>query len=100
MTKIENLQQRATRSRNRLSDLIGELQEQISPGQLLDSVVGFTAEDGAAFGRSIGRQVSRNPFPLLLIAAGVGLYMYSEWNEKTPAPARKRNLRRKRKSAA
>jgi hypothetical protein len=74
---------RAERSRNHLSELINSLQDQIAPAELMSHLVGYRASrDEPGLGAAIAAQVSRNPLACLLIAAGIGLLVYSERPEK------------------
>jgi hypothetical protein len=84
---------RAERSRNHLSELINSLQDQIAPAELMAQLVSHRgARDETGLGAAIAAQVSRNPLACLLIAAGIGLLVYSERAEKPPR--RKRTVRR------
>jgi hypothetical protein len=89
----EGLVVRAERSRNHLSELINSLQDQIAPAELMSQLVGHRGgRDEPGLGAAIAAQVSRNPLACLLIAAGIGLLVYSERAEKPPR--RKRTVRR------
>src|SRR5204863_6009337 len=91
------LERRAERSRSRLSGLVDDLQQQISPGQVVDQLIGFTKDNRSDVGRSISQQISRNPLPYLLIAAGIGWLMISDANNGLPAG---RNGRTRRKAGS
>ena len=97
------LERKAVRSRSRLAGLMEDLQRQISPGQMLDQVIGFSKGDGSALSQSIIQQISKNPLPFLLIAGGIGWLIVSDMAAKTPAPRKRASRRRKsskRKAAA
>jgi hypothetical protein len=59
------------RSRERLTGLIDDLQSQITPGKMLDQVLGLTKVEGSSGGHSISHQITKHPLPSLLIAAGL-----------------------------
>ena len=90
--KAVALQRKAAMSRSRLSDLVDDLQHQVSPGQLLDQMVGLTKGNGygADVGRSITDQIARNPLPCLLIAAGIGWLILSERINSMPSKRSKK----------
>lgn len=99
------LEHKAERSRNRLSDLMDDLQHQVSPREMLYQAVGNNGSgNGVNLGRLIGEQISRNPLPFLLIAAGVGWLMFSDRTSRRPAKrepvVRKRVVRRRKRKSA
>src|SRR3569833_3359062 len=57
--------------RNRIEARIGEIQERLSPGQLLDEALNYTKNGGAHFTSNLGQQLSANPMPAALV--GIGL---------------------------
>lgn len=69
----------AEASRARVSDLLEELRERISPGVIVDQVLGYT-EDGAGreFVQTLGDQARRNPLACAIIGAGVAWLMLSD----------------------
>jgi hypothetical protein len=100
------LEHKAERSRNRLSDLMDDLQQQVSPREMLFQAVGDNGTGNGInnLGRLIGEQISRNPLPFLLIAAGVGWLMFSDRTSRVPAKrepvVRKRVVRRRKRKSA
>ena len=51
-------------TRARLGSHLTELQDRLSPGQVLDDLMGyFRGSEGAAFGRSLLDNVRGNPMP-------------------------------------
>ena len=106
--EVNSLTQCAERTRHHLSELLDTLQHQVSPGELVQELVkGPAARQGADIGKAIAAQASRNPLAFLMIAAGVGWLMYSEYSGRDGrapsrrkrtarrAPARKRGARKK-----
>lgn len=64
-------------SRHRLNDTLSALGSKLSPGQMLDEVLGLAQGQAGQFAGKLGRQVRDNPLPTLLIAAGVGMLFMS-----------------------
>jgi ElaB/YqjD/DUF883 family membrane-anchored ribosome-binding protein len=62
-------------SRHRLNDTLAALGDKLSPGQMLDEVMGLAQGQAGDFAKKLGTQVKDNPLPALLIAAGVGLLL-------------------------
>jgi hypothetical protein len=51
-------------TRSRLGSHLSELQDRLSPGQVLDELMGyFRGNEGAAFGRNLVDSVRGNPMP-------------------------------------
>lgn len=61
-------------SRTRLNDTLKAMGNKLSPGQMLDEVMGLAQGQAGQFAGNLGRQVRDNPLPALLIGAGVALY--------------------------
>lgn len=72
-TQIEN---QAENHRAHISELIDELRNRVSPGEVLDQFLGW--EDGHEIARNFGRQVKGNPLPLALIGTGVAWLLLSD----------------------
>lgn len=62
-------------SRHRLNDTLEALGQKLSPGQMVDEVLGLVQGQAGEFAGKLGRQVKDNPLPTLLIAAGVGMLL-------------------------
>lgn len=60
-------------SRHRLNDTLSALGNKLSPGQMLDEVMGLAQGQAGQFTAKLGLQVRDNPLPTVLIAAGIGL---------------------------
>jgi ElaB/YqjD/DUF883 family membrane-anchored ribosome-binding protein len=58
-------------SRSRLNDTIEALGSKLSPGQVIDEVLGLAQGQAGAFAANLGRQVRDNPLPTILIGAGI-----------------------------
>lgn len=62
-------------SRHRLSDTLDALGHKLSPGQMLDEVLGLAQGQAGKFAAKLGTQIRDNPLPTVLIAAGIGMLM-------------------------
>jgi ElaB/YqjD/DUF883 family membrane-anchored ribosome-binding protein len=62
-------------SRTRLNDTLSALGSKLSPGQMVDEVLGLAQGQAGEFASKLGRQVKDNPLPTILIAAGVGMLL-------------------------
>ena len=63
-------------TRSRLDGHLSELQQRLSPGQVLDDLMGyFRGSEGADFGRSLLENVRANPMPAALTGIGVAWLM-------------------------
>lgn len=71
--ETDRLEADVNASRHRLNDTLSALGSKLSPGQMLDEVLGLAQGQAGQFTAKLGRQVRDNPMPTLLIAAGVGL---------------------------
>lgn len=72
-------------SRHRLNDTLSALGGKLSPGQMLDEVLGLAQGQAGQFASKLGAQVKDNPLPTLLIAAGVGLLFLKRGNSGSAA---------------
>lgn len=73
-------------SRHRLNDTLEALGEKLSPGQMLDEVLGLAQGQAGQFAAKLGRQVRDNPMPTLLIGAGVAMLLLNH-QRQDGAPA-------------
>ena len=95
------LERRAEKTRERLSDHLQELQHNVSPGRVLSDIFDVNprkwgADDAA---RLLIEQVKTNPVACALIAAGIGLLVYSDRNVKRANQSRSRRRRLPQKKA-
>jgi len=70
------IEREVERTRAHMAETLDELRSRMSPGQILDEVLGYAKESGG--GRlmsNLGHTVQDNPAPLLLIGAGVAWMM-------------------------
>jgi hypothetical protein len=74
-------------SRHRLNDTIDALGSKLSPGQILDEVMGLAQGQAGQFTANLGRQVRDNPLPAVLIGAGVLAYIVNQNKERHASDA-------------
>ena len=73
-------------TRSRLGAHLSELQDRLSPGQVLDDLMGyFRGGEGAAFGQNLLANVRANPMPAAI--AGIGLAWLMASNQRGDAAA-------------
>ncbi len=102
------LERRAERTRERLSDHLQELQHNVSPATILSDIFDLNprkwgADDAA---KLLIDQVKTNPVACMLIAAGIGLLVYSDrnvrWTKQSASKTRRlqrRGVARRKRSA-
>lgn len=76
------LEREATRTRHEIDQTVQEIEQRLSPGQLLDQVMGTVREHGGELGRNLGGQIKENPAALIL--TGVGLAWLTLGQGRTP----------------
>lgn len=77
------------RTRMSLGHTIDELENRLSPGELLDQAIGAARRHGGDFATNLGRSAENHPMPLLLTAVGIAWMMASA--NRPPPPARPRS---------
>ena len=73
--ETDRIEADVNQSRHRLNDTLAALGDKLSPGQMLDEVMGLAQGQAGDFAKKLGAQVKDNPLPTLLIAAGVGMLL-------------------------
>ena len=72
----KDIEREVERTRAHMAETLDELRARMSPGQILDEVLGYAKDSGGGqMMRNLGRSVQDNPAPLLLIGAGVAWMM-------------------------
>ena len=84
----DEIERDIARTRTSLGHTIEELENRLSPGELLDQVVGAARRHGGDFATNLGRSAENHPMPLLLTAVGIAWMMASA--NRPPPPARPR----------
>jgi ElaB/YqjD/DUF883 family membrane-anchored ribosome-binding protein len=77
-TETDKIEQDINRSRSALNDTIERLGGKLSPGQIVDEVLGVAQGQFGQFTANVGKQVRDNPLPLLLIGAGIGMFLLNQ----------------------
>ena len=73
--ETDRLEADVNQSRHRLNDTLAALGDKLSPGQMLDEVMGLAQGQAGDFAKKLGAQIKDNPLPTVLIAAGVGMLL-------------------------
>ena len=74
--------------RSRVSSTIDEIQDQLSPGQLIDQVMSMTKTNGGEFAKNLGHSITSNPLPIALLGASL-IWLISGAGQNNQAPAKK-----------
>jgi|CXWL01.1.fsa_nt_gi vacuolar-type H+-ATPase subunit H len=69
--ETDRIERDLDQSRHRLNDTLEQLGRKISPGQMVDEVLGLAQGQLGSFAGKLGKQVKDNPLPTALIAVGV-----------------------------
>jgi ElaB/YqjD/DUF883 family membrane-anchored ribosome-binding protein len=78
MAEQNRIEKDLERTRSRMDDRLTELQERLSPGQVVDDLMAyFRGSDGADFGRNLLASVKNNPLPAALTGIGLTWLMAS-----------------------
>lgn len=72
--------------RDSIGNLVDALGSKLSPGQLVDQVIGAGNGTAGDFARNLGNVVKANPVPALLATAGLA-WLYASRNSPAPVPA-------------
>jgi hypothetical protein len=73
--------------RSRVSSTIDEIQEQLSPGQLVDQFMSMTKSGGGDFAKNLGHAISSNPLPVALLGASLVWLMSGAGSHNQQKPA-------------
>jgi hypothetical protein len=70
------LEREVEAQRAEVEDNLGQLQDRLSPGQMMDQLFDYAKNgNGAEFTRNLGRSVRDNPMPVALIGVGMAWLM-------------------------
>lgn len=69
------LEREVDQQRHRLEQTITEIQNRLSPGQLMDQALSYTKHGGGKFASNLGRSVSDNPLPAALLGVSLAWLM-------------------------
>jgi hypothetical protein len=77
MTDSKQLERETQSCRNQLADTLDELRARMTPGQVVDQIVGYAQDTtGGLFFQHLKRQVANNPLPVALMGAGFAWLMF------------------------
>jgi hypothetical protein len=97
MSSSAELERKAEQARQRLKGRLADLRYHVSPSTVANDLLGI---DLGAIGKdivpAITQEVRRNPVAVALIAAGVGLLIYSDFAQPAMKTKSMRGKRRKR----
>lgn len=86
-TAIDAIEHDLMRTRARLDATIGELQQKLSPGELMDQAMTYFKESGGMeLGQKFGQSVRDNPIPVAMIGVGLGWLVVAGSRKPDPAP--------------
>lgn len=69
------LQREIDMQRSRVEDTIDQIQDRLSPGQLVDELLAYTKGGGGEFVASLQRNVTANPLPVALLGVSLAWLM-------------------------
>jgi ElaB/YqjD/DUF883 family membrane-anchored ribosome-binding protein len=81
--RLSELERQVDDQRRRVEQRIHDIQDQLSPGHLLDQALRYTRHGGAGFANSLGNAVAANPVPAVLL--GISLAWLAA-GPKHPSP--------------
>ena len=61
--------------RNRVSDTIDEIQDRLSPGQIVDQLMSYTKGGAGDFAQNMGKSMMSNPLPVALLGVSLAWLM-------------------------
>ncbi|MGD1877596.1 MAG: DUF3618 domain-containing protein [Kiloniellaceae bacterium] len=67
----EHIEEDIRATRRDIDDKIERIQQRLSPGDIVDSVIDFAKTNGGAVAGGIGRTVRENPVPVAMVGAGI-----------------------------
>jgi len=66
-----DMEQDINHTRERIGRTVEELEQRLSPGQLMDQALGYAREHGGDFVSSVAGSVRRNPLPMIVTGLGI-----------------------------
>ena len=81
------LQREIEMQRSRVESTIDQIQEKLSPGQLVDELLAYTKGGGGEFVASLQRNVTANPLPVALLGVSLAWLMAKPTGANTAAEA-------------
>ena len=88
VNELDGIERDLARTRSRLDATLDELQQKLSPGELMSQAVTYIKEGGGMeFGHNLGRSVRDNPIPVALIGIGLGWLVVANSRKAEPPTA-------------
>ncbi|KUM42885.1 DUF3618 domain-containing protein [Pseudomonas sp. EpS/L25] len=81
----DELEREIDQKREHIEDLVGALENRLSPGQLFDQALAYTKGHGGEFAQNLGNTLKANPVPAVLTS--VGLLWLALGQDRAPVPA-------------
>src|SRR5438477_862749 len=79
MAYSEQLERDTQSCRDQLADTLDELRMRMTPGEVVDQLVGYAQDTtGGLFFQHLKRQVANNPLPVALMGAGFAWLMFGK----------------------
>jgi ElaB/YqjD/DUF883 family membrane-anchored ribosome-binding protein len=89
----ERLEAEVHATRARIGDRLETLSNRLSPGDLLDQVLGMAREHGGDFTRNFGAQMKNNPVPTVITGIGLAWLMLCSGNRSDHYSSSRRRYR-------
>ena len=70
-------------TRERIGRTVEELEQRLSPGQLMDQALGYAREHGGDFASSVAGSVRRNPLPMIVTGLGIAWLLASQSSRRS-----------------
>ena len=65
------MEQEINSTRERIGRTVEELEQRLSPGQLVDQALGYARDHGGDFAAGVASSVRRNPLPMIVTGIGI-----------------------------
>lgn len=75
MNRSAALEREVEAQRSRVEQTINEIQERLTPGQLMDEALRYTKDGGAHLASNLGKAVAENPLPAALLGISLAWLM-------------------------
>lgn len=85
-TESAQIEREVEAQRRKVENRIGEIRERLSPGQLVDELLGMTKDGGQHFASNLGHTVSANPLPAALLGISL-VWLMAGQGSKAPQNA-------------
>lgn len=83
---LKHLEHETERARSNVTDLLDELRLRVSPGEMVDQIVGYAGDGAGEMVRNLGSQLRNNPLPALLVGVGVAWLMLGNGTPRAGTP--------------